>query len=108
MTAISPRCRALAEFLSARGEPAWRLQQVLHGVYKAYRPKWHSIEGLPKGLRWRLKDEFGKYTCSFSPEAFTEGDFAQKLLLKSFRDDAKVESVSLQFRTHRSLCISSQ
>eukprot|EP00930_Biecheleria_cincta_P061163 TRINITY_DN46724_c0_g1_i1.p1 TRINITY_DN46724_c0_g1~~TRINITY_DN46724_c0_g1_i1.p1 ORF type:complete len:369 (-),score=34.33 TRINITY_DN46724_c0_g1_i1:110-1216(-) len=108
MASVSPRCRALAEFLSSRGEPSWRLQQVLHGIYKAYRPKWHAIEGLPKGLRWRLKDQFGKYTSSFQPDSLTEGDFAQKLLLKSFRDEAKVEAVSLQFKTHRSLCISSQ
>eukprot|EP00931_Biecheleriopsis_adriatica_P117011 TRINITY_DN92577_c0_g1_i1.p1 TRINITY_DN92577_c0_g1~~TRINITY_DN92577_c0_g1_i1.p1 ORF type:complete len:384 (-),score=58.41 TRINITY_DN92577_c0_g1_i1:91-1242(-) len=108
MASVSPRVRALTEFLSSRGEPSWRLQQVLHGVYKAYRPKWHAIDGLPQGLRWRLKDQFGKYVSSFRPEAVSEGDFAQKLLLKSHRDEARVEAVSLQFRTHRSLCISSQ
>eukprot|EP00933_Yihiella_yeosuensis_P014697 TRINITY_DN13066_c0_g7_i1.p1 TRINITY_DN13066_c0_g7~~TRINITY_DN13066_c0_g7_i1.p1 ORF type:complete len:400 (+),score=66.01 TRINITY_DN13066_c0_g7_i1:38-1201(+) len=108
MSAVSPRVRKLSEFLSSRGEPSWRLGQVLHGIYKAYRPKWHSIEGLPKGLRWKLKDEFGKYICTWQPVGTSEGDFAQKLLLKSFRDESRIEAVSLQFRTHRSLCISSQ
>jgi len=80
----------------------------LHGIYKNHARKWHSIEGIPAGLKWRLKDRFGKFISSFKPKSIAEGDFAQKVLLQSFRDDARVEAVSLQFRSHRSLCISSQ
>lgn len=108
VTAVSPRCRALAEFLASLGEPEWRLKQVLHGIYKSHRHKWHSIEGLPNGLQWRLKDRFGKYVSMWASGPLQEGDFAQKVLLRSFRDDARVEAVSLQFKSHRSLCISSQ
>ncbi|CAJ1347201.1 unnamed protein product [Effrenium voratum] len=105
---VSPRCRALTEFLNLQGEPTWRLQQVLDGVYKAYKTKWHHIDGLPKPLRWRLKERFGRYINNFSTKEDFEGDSAHKLLLKSLRDEAQVEAVSLQFHTHRSLCISSQ
>lgn len=108
MAAVSPRCKEIAEFLTLRGEPPWRLQQVLHGIYKAHHRKWHHIESLPAGLRWHLKDRFGKYISSFATSTPAEGDFAQKVLLRSFRDNARVEAVSLQFRTHRSLCVSSQ
>lgn len=108
MASVSPRVKAIQEFLASRGEPKWRTKQVLHGIYKAHKRKWHSIEGLPSGLRWRLKDHFGKYIASFQPGTTSEGDFAQKVLLKSARDEARVEAVSLQFKTHRSLCISSQ
>lgn len=108
MTSASPRCRALIEFLRSHGEPSWRTEQVLKGVYKSYKRKWHHIDGLPKSLRWRLKDQFGKWVSNFKPEAVVEGDSAQKLLLQSMKDEARVEAVSLQFHTHRSLCISSQ
>mmetsp|Transcript_4045 Transcript_4045/g.9493 ORF Transcript_4045/g.9493 Transcript_4045/m.9493 type:complete len:375 (+) Transcript_4045:60-1184(+) len=108
MSSVSPRCRALAQFLDHHREPSWRLQQVLHGVYKAHKIKWHAIDGLPDTLKWRLKDQFGKYTTSFKPEAASEGDSAEKLLLKSRTDEARVEAVSLKFHSHRSLCISSQ
>lgn len=84
------------------------MQQVLHGMYKAHVGKWHKIEGVPLGLRMALKEKFGKYISSFGPERVEEGDYAQKVLLRSHRDGAKVEAVSLEFRTHRSLCISSQ
>ncbi|CAK0788489.1 unnamed protein product, partial [Prorocentrum cordatum] len=105
---VSPRCQALSQFLSSRGEPPWRLKQILHGIYKDPKWKWHAIDGLPSGLRWRLKDEFGKYISTFKLGPKVEGDFAQKVLLHARKDDARVEAVSLQFRTHRSLCISSQ
>jgi len=64
--------------------------------------------GIPNGLKWRLKDRFGKYILSFAPANSVEGDFAKKVLLRSFKDEARIEAVSLQFRTHQSLCISSQ
>lgn len=105
---VSPRCRDLAEFLTSKGEPPWRLRQVLHGIYKAYRPKWHKLEELPISLRWNLKERFGKYILSYARETVSEGDFAQKCLLRAFRDEARVEAVSLKFHNHRSLCISSQ
>lgn len=108
MVSVSPRVRAIEEFLVSRGEPKWRTKQVLHGIYKAHKKKWHHIEGLPSGLHWRLKDHFGKYINGFAPGQVSEGDFAQKVLLTARRDEARVEAVSLQFRTHRSLCISSQ
>mmetsp|Transcript_56394 Transcript_56394/g.167849 ORF Transcript_56394/g.167849 Transcript_56394/m.167849 type:complete len:392 (-) Transcript_56394:66-1241(-) len=106
--AASPRCVALAEFLSSLGEPEWRFKQVLHGVYKSHHRRWHSIDGLPNGLKWRLKDRFGKYINSFAKGDTQQGDAAQKVLLRSFKDDARVEAVSLEFKSHRSLCISSQ
>lgn len=108
MVSISPRCRELAEFLSSKGEPAWRLKQILTGIYKNHRTEWYDIEAIPTGLKWHLKGRFGKFINSFQPGKVAEGDFAQKVLLRSRRDDTRVEAVSLQFRTHRSLCISSQ
>eukprot|EP00414_Alexandrium_minutum_P001689 CAMPEP_0113823572 /NCGR_PEP_ID=MMETSP0328-20130328/2809_1 /TAXON_ID=39455 /ORGANISM="Alexandrium minutum" /LENGTH=344 /DNA_ID=CAMNT_0000791511 /DNA_START=22 /DNA_END=1053 /DNA_ORIENTATION=- /assembly_acc=CAM_ASM_000350 len=106
--AVSPRCKALAEFLGSLGEPEWRLKQIMHGIYKCHHRKWHNIDGLPNGLKWRLKDRFGKYISNWASSQMQEGDAAQKVLLRSFRDDARVEAVSLQFKSHRSLCISSQ
>lgn len=108
MAKVSPRVKELAEFLAARNEPKWRLNQILHGAYKSYRHRWIGLEELPWYLRWKLQERFGKYVCSFRPENSVEGDFAQKVLLRSRRDDSRVEAVSLQFKSHRSLCISSQ
>lgn len=105
---VSPRCKSLAEFLTSIEEPKWRLKQVLHGVYKTHRRKWHHIEGLPRGLQMKLKVRFGKYVSSLGNGPEQEGDFAKKVLLRSFKDDARVEAVSLQFKSHQSLCISSQ
>jgi len=105
---LSPRIQVLSEYLESIKEPRWRLKQVLHGIYSAHQRKWHSIEGLPTGLKWKLKDRFGKYVSSLATGPEQEGDFAQKILLRSFKDDARVEAVSLQFKSHRSLCISSQ
>mmetsp|Transcript_51000 Transcript_51000/g.119259 ORF Transcript_51000/g.119259 Transcript_51000/m.119259 type:complete len:364 (+) Transcript_51000:109-1200(+) len=106
--AVSPRCRAIAEFLDSLSEPAWRMKQVQKYIYSGYKYKWHVMEELPTGLRMRLKEKFGKYVMSFAPTHVAEGDNAQKVLLQSHRDKARVEAVSLNFRTHRSLCISSQ
>eukprot|EP00929_Paragymnodinium_shiwhaense_P073445 TRINITY_DN37425_c0_g1_i1.p1 TRINITY_DN37425_c0_g1~~TRINITY_DN37425_c0_g1_i1.p1 ORF type:complete len:373 (-),score=67.40 TRINITY_DN37425_c0_g1_i1:455-1573(-) len=108
MAAYSPRCRAITEFLTSIGEPEFRIRQVLHGVYKAHAYKWHKIEGVPTGLKWKLKDRFGKYVLNFQPAGSQEGDQAHKVMLKSFKDQTRVEAVSLAFRSHRSLCISSQ
>jgi len=77
-------------------------------IYTAHKQKWHAMDGLPTGLRMRLKEKFGKYVMSLTPAHVAEGDNAQKVLLRSFRDSARVEAVSLNFRSHRSLCISSQ
>lgn len=108
MAASSPRCRALAEFLSSRGEPTWRLQQILHGAYKSYAHTWHRLDSVPSGLKWHLTDRFGKYISSLAPGEVVEGDYAQKVLLKCTKDSARVEAVSLKFHSHQSLCISSQ
>lgn len=108
MAAASPRCRALQEFLTSRGEPKYRVQQIMHGIYKGYNQKWHAMEEVPKGLRWHLKDRFGKYVSSLKKVSDAEGDFAHKVLLESHKDKTRVEAVSLQFHSHRSLCISSQ
>lgn len=66
------------------------------------------MEALPLGLRMRLKKRFGKYILTLAPEKVREGDNAQKVLFCSHQDSIRIEAVSLQFRTHRSLCISSQ
>lgn len=108
MVSVSPRCIALGEFLASIGEPRWRLRQVLQGIYAEHTHKWHNFEHLPVGLRMRLKERFGKYVLGYRPLSAREGDFAQKVLLESRRDAVRVEAVSLKFRTHRSLCISSQ
>jgi len=105
---LSPRCRQITEFLASRGEPAWRVKQVIHGIYKSHAAKWHSISGLPTGLQYHLKQRFGKFCLNWKPVSMSEGDFAQKALLESHRDQSRIEAVSLKFQTHRSLCISSQ
>lgn len=108
MASPSPRVRALTEFLTSRGEPAWRLQQVLHAVYKSHKRKWHHVDGAPNGLKFHLKEKFGKYISGWKVGTSAEGDFAHKVMLQSHKDAVRVEAVSLQFHSHRSLCISSQ
>lgn len=108
MVSVSPRVKAVTELLTSLGEPSFRVEQVLKGIYKSHRAEWYQLEEVPVKIRWRLKEKFGRYINSFMLKAESEGDFAQKLLLKSFKDFAKVEAVSLQFHNHRSLCISSQ
>jgi len=104
---VSPRCNSFLTHLEHRGEPAFRKQQLLDGIYRLKAQKWDGIGNLPKAVRGALNEEFGPYISSVAPVDVKESKYATKVLFK-LQDDQKIEAVSLQFKTHRSLCISSQ
>ena len=51
-----------------QGAKGRRVASCCHLNGQTHRAKWHAIDEIPKALRWRLKDEFGKWVSSFKPE----------------------------------------
>ncbi len=94
------------------GEPRYRAQQLLHGVYRDCVPDIGEITTLPRPLRERLKERL-----SFDPgvpvrTVVSEDGETTKALLR-FADGALIESVLMQYpepgRHPRStVCVSTQ
>ncbi len=96
----------LRQWLKLRGEPTYRAQQILAGVYRSGILSFEALTNVPRSLRLALAGEF------YLPEAVVEGvsaaaDGTRKLLLR-FGDGVAVESVIIADPPRLTLCISSQ
>ena len=103
----------LAAWLTARGEPAYRAQQVLAG---AHRPEASSFEGLtdvPKALRVALADAFRFSTIADSHVIGADGGLTAKAV-HELGDGQRIESVLMRYPARgtmaerTTICISSQ
>ncbi len=103
----------LAAWLTARGEPAYRAQQVLAG---AHRPEAWSFEGLtdvPKALRVALADAFRFSTIADSHVIGADGGLTAKAV-HELGDGQRIESVLMRYPARgtmaerTTICISSQ
>jgi 23S rRNA (adenine2503-C2)-methyltransferase len=112
ITGLSPE--ALSDWLSAAGEPAFRMSQILEWVWKKKAASFEEMSNLPASLRQKLAEGF---RLSALEHAATQGaaDTTRKFLFR-LHDGRYVESVLIpanpalygEKSDRRTLCVSSQ
>ena len=97
---------ALGDWLAARGEPAYRLRQVLPRLWQRPAPRWGDATELPAALRTALDDAFPLFRLTLATRQVSS-DGTEKFLW-TLADGEAVESVLIPEGKRRTLCISSQ
>ena len=103
---------ALAEWLAARGEPAWRGRAIRRWLHERRAPAFAAMTDLPAGLRRALEEEFRIWTTTIAAHRVAP-DGTEKLLL-DLHDGQRIECVLLRGDPaegggdRRTVCISSQ
>ena len=112
--AISEVSRAkLAAWLTARGEPAYRADQVMAGVHRPDVEGFDDITDLPADLRAGLADAYRFSAVSASHVLEADGGLTAKAV-HELSDGQRVESVLMRYAgrngavTRTTICISSQ
>ncbi|CRG95591.1 radical SAM protein, putative [Plasmodium gallinaceum] len=85
----------------------YRLKQILDNIYKAKIVNINKMKNIPTSLRRELKNIFNENILSLKPLKEYKYDRAYKVLFEC-KDKEKIETTSLDFGSHKSLCISSQ
>jgi 23S rRNA (adenine2503-C2)-methyltransferase len=94
---------ALAALLA--DEPAWRIEQLRHGLYREGRPL-EDVSTLPRTLRARLRAAVGPDLELAAKQVADEGRTV-KLALRA-PDGALIETVLMRYDDRTSVCVSSQ
>lgn len=103
----------LAAWLQARGEPAYRLDQVLAGAHRADVASFGDLSDLPKQLRGELARAFRFSTIADSHVIGADGGMTAKAV-HELGDGQRVESVLMRYAARggsserTTICISSQ
>ena len=97
---------ALTDWLAARGEPAYRLRQVLPRLWQRPVERWADATDLPAALRADLEASFPLPRLATAAHQVSK-DGTEKFLWQ-LADGEAVESVLIPEGRRRTLCISSQ
>src|SRR5256712_3249440 len=97
---------ALAQWLEARGEPAYRARQILPGLWQRSVGSWDQATELPATLRQALAQTLPLRRLPLSTRQVSR-DGTEKYLW-DLGDGEAVESVLIPEGKRRTLCISSQ
>ncbi|HYU08952.1 MAG TPA: 23S rRNA (adenine(2503)-C(2))-methyltransferase RlmN [Gemmatimonadales bacterium] len=97
---------ALGEWLTQRGEPAYRLRQVLPRLWQRPVARWADATDLPAPLRAALDDAFPLLRLTLRTHQVSR-DGTEKFLW-ALADGEAIESVLIPEGKRRTLCISSQ
>jgi 23S rRNA (adenine2503-C2)-methyltransferase len=103
----------LRAWVAARGEPGYRVQQILDGVWRQLASSVEEIATLPQGLRAALAADFRVNTIETTEVRLADGGLTEKALHR-LADGALVESVLMHVparpgrRERHTLCVSSQ
>ncbi len=97
---------ALGEWLTQRGEPAYRLRQVLPRLWQRAVARWTDATDLPAPLRAALDDAFPLPRLTLHTHQVSS-DGTEKFLW-ALADGEAIESVLIPEGKRRTLCISSQ
>ena len=114
MPAISEVASAsLAAWLEARGEPAFRVDQVLAGAHRPDATSFDDLTSLPKALRAALAGSFRFSTIGDTHVIGADGGMTAKAV-HELADGQRIESVLMRYAARGSMserttvCISSQ
>jgi len=97
---------ALAEWLAARGEPAYRTEQILRRLWQQPVASWDDATELPTRLRRDLSAQFPLHRLALTARQVSR-DGTEKYLW-DLGDGEAIESVLIPEGRRRTLCISSQ
>ena len=97
---------ALGEWLAARGEPPYRLRQILPRLWQRPVGSWEDATELPAALRTALAGGFPLFRLTLATRQVSS-DGTEKFLW-TLADGEAVESVLIPEGKRRTLCISSQ
>ena len=104
---------SLAAWLAARGEPAYRLGQVLAGAHRADTASFADLTDLPASLRAALDEAFRFSTIVDSHVIGADGGMTAKAV-HELADGQRIESVLMRYAARgisaerTTICISSQ
>ncbi|MCS7259856.1 MAG: 23S rRNA (adenine(2503)-C(2))-methyltransferase RlmN [Anaerolineae bacterium] len=97
----------LQSLLEAWGEPAYRVQQVWHGLYRQLAATPEALSNLPKALRLRLGAE--TIWDPLTPlETLHSRDGQTHKVLFALPDGAQVEAVLMNYARRHTVCVSTQ
>src|SRR5258705_12989991 len=96
----------IGAWLEARGEPAYRLRQVLPRLWQRPVGSWADATELPAALRGALADAFPLFRLTLATRQVSS-DGTEKFLW-TLADGEAIESVLIPEGKRRTLCISSQ
>ena len=96
----------LEQKLLAAGHRSYRLQQILHNIWKKHVRDFSEMTDIPKVLRSFLQESYFLHSGTVQKKAVSK-DGTVKLLIQ-FPQNAFVETVFLPSKQHNTLCISCQ
>jgi 23S rRNA (adenine2503-C2)-methyltransferase len=103
----------LAAWLDARGEPAYRVGQILAGAHRSGSSAFEDLTDLPAGLRAALAADFRFTTIADSHVIGADGGLTAKAV-HELTDGQRIESVLMRYPARNAsgerttICISSQ
>ena len=97
---------ALSHWLGQRGEPAYRVEQIVNGVYRQRVDGWDAMTTLPQALRDELAGSFR--FPSVDLEELRESADGTRKYLWTLIDGEAIESVMIPSPRRDTFCISSQ
>jgi 23S rRNA (adenine2503-C2)-methyltransferase len=103
----------LGAWLTAAGEPRYRIRQILDGTWRTLAVDAGSMVTLPAALRMQLEERYRVDTIVSADWQVSDGGLTEKALLR-LSDGALVESVLMHYparagqRERHTVCISSQ
>jgi 23S rRNA (adenine2503-C2)-methyltransferase len=89
------------------GEPKYRAQQIWHGLYKDYYASVDEFSTLPSNLRKSLSEKYAFRHLTLKQTMESHAGETQKTLFV-LPDGQSIETVLMQYRERRTLCISTQ
>ena len=98
--------KTLAQWLAARGEPSYRVNQIMPRLWQRPVRSWADATELPASLRQALDAEWPLEALALGIRQDSQ-DGTQKFLWR-LADGEAIESVMIPDRGRRTLCISSQ
>lgn len=103
---LDPADRHLPDWLTARGEPAFRARQLREWIFQNRTESLAECTNLPLKLRQALAEDFQLWTTKIARRK-TSDDGTEKLLLE-LTDGGRIECVLLRDGERRTICISTQ
>lgn len=97
---------ALGRWLEERGQPSYRVEQIVHWIYAQRVEGFGSMTTLPKDLRAALEETF-RFPSIGLAEARESADGTRKMLWRLL-DGESVESVLIPTESRDTFCVSSQ
>lgn len=95
------------EFISQLGEPAFRTQQLWHGIYRNHWDHPSKFSNIPKNLRDQLANIYSfSHLRVLRTQTSSDGETIKTLF--SLPDKNAVEAVLMKYIRRRTLCISTQ